>query len=185
MKRKSVRSRDHLVWIDCEMTGLDPRKDVLLEIAVLITDNELNIIAEGPVLAIRQPESKLRAMNAWCRRTHSRSGLLKRVCEEGVPLRQAERQVLKFVRRYCYVRQSPLCGNSIWQDRRFLDKYMPQLDGFFHYQNIDVSSVKQLVNRWYPENRHAPEKESVHLALDDIRESVAELQFYKQNIFIV
>lgn len=178
------RSRNYLVWIDCEMTGLDPEKHVLLEIAALITNNDLDIIAEGPVLAIRQPESALKLMDAWCIRTHTRSGLLKRVRGEGVSVRDAERQTLRFLRRYCRVRSSPLCGNSIGQDRRFLVKYMPKLHEFFHYQSIDVSTVKQLVARWYGRKRRAPAKKDLHLALQDIRESVAELKYYRNKVFV-
>jgi oligoribonuclease len=166
------------------MTGLDPARHVLIEIATLITNNDLDVIAEGPVLAIRQPESALKLMDAWCVRTHTRSGLLKRVRTKGVDLRDAERQTLRFLRRYCRVRSSPLCGNSIGQDRRFLVKYMPELHAFFHYQSIDVSTVKQLVKRWYGKKYQAPEKKDVHLALHDIRESVAELKHYRNKVFV-
>jgi len=178
------RKKDYLIWIDCEMTGLDPDKHVLLEIASLITDNDLNIVAEGPVLAIRQPESALKLMDGWCTRTHTRSGLLKRVRASSVDLHEAERQTLRFLRRHCYVRSSPLCGNSIGQDRRFLVKYMPDLHEFFHYQSIDVSTVKQLVKRWYGKKRQAPAKTDQHLALQDIRESVAELRHYREQVFV-
>lgn len=181
---KAVRSRDHLVWIDCEMTGLDPEQHVLLEIATIVTDNNLQIIGEGPVLAISQPESELMKMDAWCRRTHSKSGLLERVRKEGVSQDEAEKQILIFLKRHCYVRASPLCGNSIGQDRRFLAKYMPALHNFFHYQSIDVSSVKQLVKRWYGRQLKAPAKTKSHLALSDIRESISELAFYRENVFV-
>ena len=183
-RKATKRSGDLLIWIDCEMTGLDPDKHVLLEIATLITNNELDIIAEGPVLAIRQPESALKLMDAWCTRTHTQSGLLKRVRSAGGDTRDAERQTLRFLRRHCLVRSSPLCGNAIGQDRRFLDKYMPKLHAFFHYQSIDVSSVKQLVKRWYGRKCPAPEKKDMHLALEDIRESVAELKHYRDKVFV-
>jgi len=165
------------------MTGLDPQRHCLLEIATLITDNNLAIVAEGPVLAIRQSESALKRMDSWCWRTHTGSGLIKRVRNEGVVLREAEKQTLRFLRRYCYPKASPLCGNSIGQDRRFLVKYMPQLHAFFHYQSIDVSTIKQLVSRWYPARYKAPAKKEAHLALSDIRESVAELAHYRKKIF--
>lgn len=182
--RKPKRSRDYLIWIDCEMTGLDPDRHVLLEIATLITNNKLDIIAEGPVLAIRQPESDLKLMDAWCTRTHTRSGLLERVRTEGVALYDAEKQTLRFARRYCHVRSSPLCGNSIGQDRRFLVKYMPELHSFFHYQSIDVSTVKQLVKRWYGRKYQSPAKNDRHLALWDIRDSIAELKHYRNKVFV-
>lgn len=176
--------RNRLVWVDCEMTGLDPDRHVLLEIASLITDDALNVVAEGPVLAIRQGAAELAKMDAWCRRTHGESGLLKRVREEGVSVREAERQTLAFVRRHCAPGSAPLCGNSIGQDRRFLARYMPALNAYLHYQNIDVSSVKQLVKRWY-RGRHAPpRKRKLHLALADILESIAELRHYRDTVFV-
>lgn len=182
-KTITKRSQDYLIWIDCEMTGLDSDKDVLLEIATLITDNDLNVIAEGPVLAIRQPESVLKRMDAWCTRTHTESGLIKRVRTEGINVRDAEKQTLRFIRRHCCIRSSPLCGNSIGQDRRFLLKYMPELHNFFHYQSIDVSTIKQLVKRWYGRKYQAPDKKKLHLALSDIHESVAELAHYRNTVF--
>ena len=192
MRRTSVkarktavkRSKNYLVWIDCEMTGLDPEKHVLIEIASLITDNRLRVVAEGPVLAIRQPASALKLMDNWCVRTHTGSGLLKRVLTAGVGARTAEQRTLRFLRRYCLAKSSPLCGNSIGQDRRFLVKYMPNLHAFFHYQSIDVSTVKQLVSRWYGRKYRAPAKKDVHLALHDIRESVAELRHYRRKVFV-
>lgn len=180
-----ARSKTNLVWIDCEMTGLDPETCVLLEIATIITDSQLNIVAEGPVFAIAQPERVLQGMDAWCRRTHGASGLTRRVREEGVPLEEAERQTLRFVRRHCYVRTAPLCGNSIGQDKRFLVRYMPRLHAFFHYRSVDVSSIKELVGRWYPEGRFSPPpKQEVHLALSDIKESIDELKYYKEHVFV-
>lgn len=180
----SQRSEDHLVWIDCEMTGLDPEKNVLLEIATLITNNDLEIIAEGPVLAITQSAATLNRMDSWCQRTHTKSGLLERIRNEGVDVREAEKQTLKFVRHYCYIRTAPLCGNSIGHDKRFLVKYMPRLHSFFHYQCVDVSSIKQLVARWYGKKCPMPQKKELHQALSDIRESVAELDYYRKNVFV-
>lgn len=181
---KPRRSKDYLVWIDCEMTGLDPNKHVLLEIATIITDYDLKIVARGPVLAIRPPRSKLMLMDRWCRRTHGRSGLLERVKREGVSTAEAELQTLSFVRRYCYARTAPLCGNSIWQDRRFLATYMPRLHDFFHYRIVDVSSVKLLVAKWY-RGKYAPStKLELHRALTDIEESITELDYYRKSVFI-
>lgn len=178
-----AKSQDHLVWLDCEMTGLDPTHDVILEIATIVTDNDLNVVAEGPVLAIHQTEKALSVMDNWCRRQHGKSGLLDRVRASTVSTAEAERATLRFARKYCYVRSSPLCGNSIGQDRRFLFKYMPRLSEFLHYQSIDVSTVKQLVKRWYGKKLIAPEKNETHLALDDIRESIEELRFYREHAF--
>ena len=177
------KSKDNLVWIDCEMTGLDPDKNVLLEIAAIITNNDLDIVAEGPCLAIHQTESKLSAMDRWNQTHHSRSGLLTRMRQSKVNTADAEREMLKFIRQYCYKGKSPLCGNSIGQDRRFLVKYMPKLHDFFHYQNIDVSSVKQLVMRWYPKKHHARPKKNTHRALPDIKESIEELKHYRAKVF--
>ena len=178
-----MRSRDFLVWIDCEMTGLDPEKNTIIEIATIITDDELNLIAEGPALAVHQDESVLKAMDAWNRKHHRASGLWDRVVESTLSLEEAEEATLKFVRKHCYKGCSPLCGNSIGQDKRFLVKYMPKLHDFFHYQVIDVSTIKQLVGRWYGPKKAAPPKQEKHLALDDIKESVAELKFYKNHVF--
>ena len=183
-KATAKRRDDYLVWLDCEMTGLDPEKDVLLEIASIITDSELTIIAEGPVLTIRQSEKTLKEMNAWCMKTHTKSGLIERVRQAGIPTSEAELLTMKFLRRYCKIRSAPLCGNSIGQDRRFLVKYMPKLHDFFHYQSIDVSTVKQLVKRWYGKACRPPEKSEEHRALADIRESIAELEFYRRKVFV-
>ena len=173
----------HLVWVDLEMSGLDPDHNTILEIATIITDESLRIVAEGPVLAIHQPESVLGAMDEWNREHHAVSGLTARVRASTLSMGDAERQTLAFVRQYCPERSSPLCGNSIHQDRRFLSRYMPQLDAYLHYRNIDVSTVKELVRRWYPDGPHPPEKRHAHLALDDIRESIDELRFYRQHVF--
>jgi len=173
------------VWMDCEMTGLDPDKHVLLEIATIITDYDLEIVARGPVLAIRHSKPKLDMMDAWCRRTHGKSGLLDRVRDEGVSVAEAERQTLNFIRRYCFVRTAPLCGNSIGQDKRFLAKYMPKLDAFLHYRIVDVSSIKTLVSQWYEGRYESPKKKDAHRALSDIEESIAELAYYRKTVFVV
>jgi oligoribonuclease len=180
---KTKKSKKHLVWVDCEMTGLDPEKNVLIEIATIITDYDLEIVARGPVFAIRQPQAKLDLMDAWNRRTHKKSGLLDRIREEGVSLKEAEAETLKFVKRYCYARTAPLCGNSIGQDKRFLIRYMPTLHDFLHYKVVDVSSIKLLVSEWYGGRYKSPEKKELHRALDDIEESIAELQYYRKTVF--
>jgi oligoribonuclease len=180
---KPKRSKKYLVWIDCEMTGLDPERNALIEIATIITNYDLEVVARGPVFAIRQPQSKLDAMDAWNKRTHKKSGLLDRIREEGVPLAVAEEETLKFVKRYCYAQSAPLCGNSIGQDKRFLAKYMPQLHDFLHYKVVDVSSIKLLVSEWYGGKYKSPEKKELHRALDDIEESIEELRYYRKAVF--
>jgi oligoribonuclease len=177
------QSAANLVWIDLEMTGLDPTRDTILEIAVLITNNELDPVAEGPVLAIHHPAEVLDAMDEWNREHHAASGLTQRVLSSRLSMAEAERQLLDFVKSYCPARTSPLCGNSVWQDRRFLARQMPALEAYLHYRNIDVSTVKELVRRWYPDGPKAPEKKHSHLALDDIRESIEELRFYRRHYF--
>jgi oligoribonuclease len=167
-----------LVWIDLEMTGLDPDQHAILEIATLITDADLNEIAVGPVLAIRHSLSTLQAMDEWNRNTHSGSGLWRRSLESGVSVADAEAQTLAFIQGYVGRRESPLCGNSICQDRRFLARGMPMLEAWLHYRNLDVSTLKELRSRWAP-NVPAFKKQSLHSALADIRESVAELRHYR------
>ena len=174
---------EHLVWMDLEMSGLDPETCTILEIASIITDADLRIVAEGPVIAIHQPDAILDAMDDWNREHHGASGLTARVRASTHPMASAERETLAFVQRYCTARSSPLCGNSIHQDRRFLARYMPRFDAYLHYRNIDVSTVKELVRRWYPNGPSAPEKKHAHLALDDIRESIDELRFYRAHVF--
>ncbi|MCY0988857.1 oligoribonuclease [Nannocystis sp. ILAH1] len=171
-----------LVWIDLEMSGLDPDHCQILEIAAIITDGDLNIVAEGPDLVIHQPDAVLDAMDEWCTRQHGNSGLTAAVKASTVALAEAEAQVLELVRSHCPPGKSPLCGNSIGHDRRFLIRYMPALVGHLSYRNIDVSSVKELVRRWYP-TVSAPAKRETHRALDDIRESIAELRFYREHVF--
>jgi oligoribonuclease len=180
----SKRSRKNLVWIDCEMTGLDPTHDTLLEIATIITNYDLEILARGPVLAIRTTEARLAAMDAWNRRTHGGSGLLDRVRNEGVGVAEAERLTLNFIKRWCYVRSAPLCGNSIGQDKRFIAKYMPDLHEFLHYKVVDVSSIKLLATEWYGGKYEAPKKKELHRALDDIEESIEELAWYRRHVFV-
>jgi oligoribonuclease len=174
---------NNLVWVDMEMTGLDPLKDQILEIATLVTDSDLNIIAEGPNLAVFQPEDVLQAMDEWNQTHHGKSGLLDRVRASQETVASAEHKTLEFVAAHCKAKTSPLCGNSVWQDRRFLDRLMPKLNAYFHYRIIDVSSVKELARRWYPQLPPLAKKET-HLALADIRESVEELKYYRQSIFL-
>lgn len=179
-----MQSDTNLVWLDLEMTGLEPSRCTIVEIATIITDSDLNVMAEGPAIAIHHDEKALSMMEKWSRDTHKRSGLLKRVEESGITTQQAEEQTLDFIRRYCPEKTSPLCGNSIGHDRRFLERYMPTLFAYFHYRNIDVSTVKELVRRWYPNGPPAPMKKGNHLALQDIRESINELKFYREYYFM-
>jgi len=174
---------DYLVWMDLEMTGLEPDTDSILEIATIITDGELNIIAEGPNLVVHQDESVLEAMDDWCKIHHSDSGLSERVRQSKLSMQDAEQQTLDFITKYVKKGTSPLCGNSIHQDRRFLVPYMPNLESYFHYRNIDVSTVKELARRWY-NDLQAPQKKEEHLALADVRESIDELKFYRQQLFV-
>lgn len=178
------RRDDHLVWMDLEMTGLDPDRDTILEIATLITTGDLEVVAEGPVLAIRHPEPVLVAMDAWNQEHHLASGLLARVRASAVAMPEAEAAMLAFVEDYCPRRTSPLCGNSVCQDRRFLARHMPALEAYLHYRNLDVSAVKEIVRRWYPDGPQPPEKRHAHLARDDIHESIEELRFYRRHFFM-
>jgi oligoribonuclease len=170
-----------LIWLDLEMTGLNPDINRILEIAVIVTDDNLNILAEGPMLAIHQDEKDLLLMDEWNTTHHHESGLVARVVKSLVNEAQAEKAVLDFVKKYVDPNQSPLCGNSIYQDRRFLARYMPELEAYCHYRNIDVSTVKELARRWAPDVYASVKKESKHLALDDIRESIAELRHYREH----
>ncbi|HXH64470.1 MAG TPA: oligoribonuclease [Mariprofundaceae bacterium] len=183
MSPAAKQNPDHLVWMDLEMTGLDPDTDTILELAVLITDAELNVVAEGPSLAIHHDEAVLSAMNDWCKTHHGASGLTARVRQSAIDMATAETMALEFVRLHVPERASPLCGNSIHQDRRFLVRYMPRLEAYLHYRNIDVSTVKELARRWYA-GINPPLKRSAHLALDDIRESIAELAYYRKAVFV-
>ncbi len=172
-----------LIWIDLEMSGLDPEREVILEIATLVTDEELEVLAEGPNLAIHHPQTALEDMEAWSRTHHKASGLMERVRTSQTDLRTAEKETLSFLARHCKPKASPLCGNSVWQDRRFLIRHMPELEAFFHYRNIDVSSVKELVRLWYPD-LPPYSKEKAHLALSDIRESIKELRYYRERVLL-
>ena len=173
---------DHLIWIDLEMTGLDTTSDHIIEIATVVTDSDLNEVAEGPVLAIHQPDEILAAMDEWNTRHHGASGLTERVRKSRVTMQQAEKVTLAFLASHVAERSSPMCGNSICQDRRFLARQMPTLEAFFHYRNLDVSTLKILAERWAPEIVGGFSKESSHRALSDIRDSIAELAYYRQHL---
>jgi oligoribonuclease len=175
----------NLVWIDLEMTGLCPEKDHILEIASLVTDSQLNILAQGPSLIIHQNEQVLSCMNDWVLKQHGHSGLLDAVRSSTITIAQAEQETLEFVSQYCVTGKSPLCGNSVWQDRAFLRLAMPKLNDFLHYRIIDVTAVKELVRRWYPQSPFAEfKKKDGHRALEDIKESVAELVHYRKHFFV-
>jgi len=172
-----------LVWIDMEMTGLNSDTDKIIEIATIITNSNLDVIAQGPVLAVHQTDSVLGGMDEWNTRTHGGSGLTQRVRESTLSEADAERQTLDFIQQYVPKNKSPLCGNSICQDRRFMARGMPQLEAYLHYRNLDVSSIKELVRRWRPELANGFEKKNTHKALDDILESIAELKYYREHFF--
>ncbi len=172
----------NLIWIDLEMTGLDTTSDLIIEIATIVTNSKLDILAEGPVLAIHQADEVLNAMDEWNTKQHGNSGLTGRVRSSTLDERQAEQQTLEFLRQYVPENTSPMCGNSICQDRRFLARCMPELEGFFHYRNLDVSTLKELAIRWAPETAKEFKKGSTHLALDDTRDSIRELQFYREHL---
>ena len=176
-------SAQNLVWIDMEMTGLDPEENVVLEIATIITDKDLNVLAQGPVIAIHQSDEELAKMDEWNVNTHTKSGLVARVKASEHDEARAVAETLEFIRQCVPERTSPLCGNSIGQDRRFMVKHMGELEAFFHYRNVDVSTIKELVRRWQPELLDQFTKSGSHQALDDIRESIAELQFYRSHVF--
>lgn len=178
-------SEQNLIWLDLEMTGLDPFTDRILEVGTVVTDQELRILAEGPVIAIHQPEDVLAGMDAWNRSHHGASGLLERVRTTDVDETAAEERTLAFLADYVPARSSPLCGNSICQDRRFLARFMPRLEAYCHYRNLDVSTLKILAQRWAPEVASGFKKSSKHLALDDIRESIAELRHYRAKLLRV
>jgi oligoribonuclease len=176
-------SDQNLIWVDLEMTGLDPETHKIIEIASIVTDSELNILAEGPVLAVHQPEEELAKMDDWCTNTHTSSGLVERVRNSDVSEQDAVAQTIEFLEKWVPKGVSPICGNSIGQDRRFLYKHMPELEEYFHYRYLDVSTLKELTRRWKPEVLDGFSKQGTHLALDDIRESIAELKYYRETIF--
>ncbi len=172
-----------MVWMDLEMTGLDPNVDRIIEIATIVTDSELNLIEEGPVLAVKQPPELLAGMDDWNQQHHSASGLLDRIKQQGVSEKEAEATTLAFIEKHVEENQAPLCGNTIWQDRRFLSRYMPAIEQYLHYRLIDVSTVKELARRWRPQVADGVVKKNEHTALADIRESIEELRFYKEHLF--
>jgi oligoribonuclease len=176
--------KDRLIWIDLEMTGLKPDLDSIIEIATVVTDHNLNVIADGPELAVHQNEAVLARMDEWNQRQHGGSGLLERVRTSRIGVSEAEQQTLAFLSAHVAAGASPMCGNSICQDRRFLARWMPDLESYFHYRNIDVSTLKELAARWHPQLGAALVKRSAHLARADIHESIAELRYYRERLFI-
>ncbi|MBS1987135.1 oligoribonuclease [Candidatus Dependentiae bacterium] len=180
-----MKASNNLVWIDCEMTGLHVEYDVLLEIATIITDSQLNEVAQGPALVIHQPNHVLENMHPWCKAHHGASGLTRAVQESTVTLEQAQQQTLDFISRYCDLNTGVLAGNTVWQDRLFLTKYMPQVTDYLHYRLVDVSSIKELVKRWYPKDPRTDfKKPENHRALEDIRASIDELRHYRREFFV-
>ena len=176
--------KQHLIWIDLEMTGLSPDTDRIIEIATIITNTDLQVVAEGPVMAIHQSKSVMDGMDDWNQRHHGANGLIERVKYSPYDEVAAEKITVNFLAQYCDQRASPMCGNSICQDRRFLARYMPSLEAFFHYRNLDVSSVKELARRWRPDLMDGLKKEGSHKALEDIRDSIKELQYYREHFFL-
>jgi len=178
-----VQNPNNLIWIDLEMTGLDTQNDLIIEIATIVTDKDLNKLAEGPVLAIHQKDNVLEAMDEWNTRQHGQSGLVERVRNSTTTEAEAEQQTIAFLQQFVAAGNSPMCGNSICQDRRFLARCMPTLEAFFHYRNLDVSTLKELARRWVPDVSRAYNKQSSHLAMDDIRDSIEELKHYRSALF--
>ncbi|ACO76993.1 oligoribonuclease [Azotobacter vinelandii CA] len=176
-----MQNPQNLIWIDLEMTGLNPERDVIIEMATIVTDSELNILAEGPVIAVHQSDEILAGMDEWNTRQHGRSGLTQRVRDSRIDTATAEARTLAFLEQWVPRGKSPMCGNSICQDRRFLARYMPGLEAWFHYRHVDVSTLKELAGRWAPQVRDSFKKSAAHLALDDIRESIAELCHYREH----
>ncbi len=178
-----ARDAENLIWIDLEMTGLDPDRDLIIEIATVVTDKHLNILAEGPTIAVHQSDEALAAMDEWNQTHHGQSGLIQRVKDSQIGTAEAETRTLEFLSHWLPAKTSPMCGNSICQDRRFLYRYMPKLEAFFHYRNLDVSTVKELAGRWAPSVKEGFVKKASHRALDDIIESIDELKHYRANFF--
>ncbi|AOE50626.1 oligoribonuclease [Kangiella sediminilitoris] len=176
-----TQQADNLIWVDLEMTGLDPEIDKVIEIATIVTDKDLNILAEGPVLAIHQDDDTLNNMNEWCVEQHGKSGLTQRVKDSDIDEQEASRLTIEFLKQWVPEGKSPMCGNTICQDRRFMVKHMPQLEAYFHYRHIDVSTIKELARRWKPKILPGFTKSATHLALDDIRESIAECAYYREH----
>jgi oligoribonuclease len=176
-----MKNKQHLIWIDLEMTGLSPEQDRIIEIATIVTDKDLNILAEGPVFAIHQSDERLDAMDSWNTKQHGKSGLATRVRQTKVTESEAEAETIAFLKQYLDKGMSPMCGNTVCQDRRFLCHYMPKLAAFFHYRHIDVSTLKELAKRWVPELPKGFDKQSKHLALDDIKDSIDELIYYREH----
>lgn len=172
-----------LIWIDCEMTGLNAKTDRIIEIATIVTDSDLNIVAEGPEIAVKRPKALLDAMDEWNTKHHTQSGLVDRVLNSDIDIETADKLTSEFIAQYAEPHAAPLCGNSVWQDRRFIDLEMPLTSQHLHYRNVDVSSIKELARRWYP-NLAPFKKDSRHRALDDIRESIGELRYYREMIFV-
>ncbi len=183
MTTQSNINSNNLIWIDLEMTGLDPNRDRIIEIATIVTDSNLNILAEGPVIAVHQSDEQLALMDDWNQKTHGKSGLIERVLQSTIAEQQAEQQTIEFLKQWVPENCSPICGNTIGQDRRFLFNYMPNLEKYFHYRYLDVSTIKELARRWKPEILKGISKQSSHQALDDIRDSIAELVYYRQHFF--
>ncbi len=180
---RTGKSKKNLIWVDMEMTGLDPEKERIIEIATIVTDGQLNILAEGPNLVIHQPDRVLLAMDKWNRKHHRKSGLIQAVRSSKTTVKEAEKRTLEFLNRFCHQGKSPLCGNSVHHDRKFLARYMPRLDAFLHYRHVDVSTIKEVVTRWYGKPKKFKKKKDSHRALSDIRESIGELNFYRQEFF--
>lgn len=179
-----TRKNDRLVWVDMEMSGLFPETDRILEIAMIVTDGDLNIVAEGPVLVVHQEDAVLDRMDAWNKGTHSKSGLIDKVKASTLTEAEVEVECLAFLKQHVKSSISPMCGNTIHQDRRFMNRYMPKLEAYFHYRNIDVSTIKELCKRWQPEVAKGFSKQQAHTALADIIESVEELRYYREKLFI-